>query len=283
MIDAASDDALQQRHTVLRTLRDLGMSEEDLRVRVLEVWNKADCLQTIPADPPQPARPQPCDPKPGPGSFAGCTSSVNTQLEQQELWAAVCARIQAAASRSGRSGARELAKHLAEAWQKRPGAQETTGSAGTSGAQVEDSAQRWAAGGAGRMHPAAPDSDVAEACSPPESLEAEATTGPGHDRGEPGMDSATRAVGRQAGSAWGSTRLQELMAPAALEVQEEVLETAPAGACENRAPQEQLGTSASTVPLVVSATTGLGLERLRHFIHERLALLGRPETACDGG
>lgn len=44
VIDASSPSALQQRRTVLRVLAQLGMSEHFLRTRMVEVWNKADCL-----------------------------------------------------------------------------------------------------------------------------------------------------------------------------------------------------------------------------------------------
>lgn len=44
VIDASSPSALQQRRTVLGVLVQLGMSEQCLRSRTVEVWNKADCL-----------------------------------------------------------------------------------------------------------------------------------------------------------------------------------------------------------------------------------------------
>lgn len=44
VIDASSPSALQQRRTVLGVLAQLGMSEHCLRTKMIEVWNKADCL-----------------------------------------------------------------------------------------------------------------------------------------------------------------------------------------------------------------------------------------------
>ena len=45
VIDAASPDVANQRATVYRVLRDLGVTDGQLRSRVIEVWNKADLLE----------------------------------------------------------------------------------------------------------------------------------------------------------------------------------------------------------------------------------------------
>ena len=45
VIDAAAPDVVNQRATVYRVLRELGVSDSQLRSRVVEVWNKADLLE----------------------------------------------------------------------------------------------------------------------------------------------------------------------------------------------------------------------------------------------
>ena len=45
VIDAASPDVANQRDTVYRVLRELGVTDSQLRSRVIEVWNKADLLE----------------------------------------------------------------------------------------------------------------------------------------------------------------------------------------------------------------------------------------------
>jgi hypothetical protein len=44
VLDAASPQALQQRSAVLHVLRELGVPQSVLQERVIEVWNKVDCL-----------------------------------------------------------------------------------------------------------------------------------------------------------------------------------------------------------------------------------------------
>jgi len=45
VIDGASPDVANQRATVYHVLRELGMTDAQLRSRVVEVWNKADLLE----------------------------------------------------------------------------------------------------------------------------------------------------------------------------------------------------------------------------------------------
>ena len=45
VIDGASPDVANQRDTVYHVLRELGMTDAQLRSRVIEVWNKADLLE----------------------------------------------------------------------------------------------------------------------------------------------------------------------------------------------------------------------------------------------
>ncbi len=51
VIDGASPDVANQRATVYHVLRELGMTDAQLRSRVVEVWNKADLLEEPSAPP----------------------------------------------------------------------------------------------------------------------------------------------------------------------------------------------------------------------------------------
>ncbi len=55
VIDAAAPDVANQRATVYRVLRELGVSDGQLRSRVIEVWNKADLLEASDASKPAPS------------------------------------------------------------------------------------------------------------------------------------------------------------------------------------------------------------------------------------
>ncbi|CAD7700806.1 unnamed protein product, partial [Ostreobium quekettii] len=48
VLDASIPDVLEQRESVIQILRELGLKDEDLSERVIEVWNKADNMPDIP-------------------------------------------------------------------------------------------------------------------------------------------------------------------------------------------------------------------------------------------
>lgn len=276
VIDAASDDALQQRHTVLRTLRQLGMSEEDLTSRVLEVWNKADRLNASAPTRPQPGRPHSLNPPP---TYYGTRESprdpeplTDTEPAQEALWAALCGRIKAAAMQNGRRHSQEVAEHLAEA--RRRGHRRTAHTAGRcleSGTLPDPESMDH------RHHSAE--------CSPPTGApdsQAREREGHRHDRRAEGGEPPEKAVGGPVGNGGMSIRTGELLATAVPEMQHEVVQVAPAGGLRAREPQH-VGRHRATVPLVVSAATGFGLGRLQLAIHERLTSMETPKTGRDAG
>lgn len=276
VIDAASDDALQQRHTVLHTLRQLGMSEEDLQSRVLEVWNKADCLDdSTPARLPEARRS--FNPPSTPGTRRESPGNpeplTDTEPAQEALWTALCSRIKAAAMQSGRQHSREVAEHLAKA--RRRGHRRTAHAAGKrSDLDIVPNPKTMEH----RLHPT-------EWSSLTDALHSRERPAAGHrhDRWANSSELPEKAVGTAVGNGEMCVRIEELLATAVPEMQHEVFEVEAArgpGAGEQRG---HTGGHHTTVPLVVSAATGLGLARLQIAIHDRLALTGMPDSDRDGG
>eukprot|EP00892_Ulva_mutabilis_P002419 jgi/Ulvmu1/12178/UM085_0042.1 len=289
VVDAASDDALQQRQTVRHTLRQLGMSERDLRCRVLEVWSKADRLQ-LPAATPSQAHNRPRHPSAGSADPPGNAHSAGMELTQDALWKAVCERIKASHARGKRevrAATEDLDAQPAQVFSvqrpKQAVEKDSSRPAGEDPMSMGDAGQHHAQRGKRIL--------VAQLHEPlnAHELEPESIASVDADVEIDGEHKGQGAVGVEGKRAdvdmVQQDRLAELLMPVTVEAEageEGMMPEAQAeqrdgeGASEAGAGDDESENVARVrVPVVVSAVTGMGLGRLKQAIHGRLALLKR--------
>lgn len=280
MVDAASENVLQQRQTVRHTLRQLGLSEADLHHRVIEVWNKSDCLNMTRTQPPSSHSRPNCAAAALNSAEHATTSSF--KLTPGELWRAVSNRVRVVSARHSTRDLHGLSDGLeAVLWPKVGRPEQPSGSNG--GSEQQDLQHTNSLPWVKHDLRAAPLLQ-----SPLVTAESEVDSKPRRDVGllmhaEDALQNACgeggdmrRALGH---------RLAEVLTPVAGKIQSEQqwgLCGARPEECQVKEDAEQAiddvvgGQECTRMPVVVSATTGVGLARLRHAIHERLALVKGP-------
>lgn len=265
VIDSASNDALQQRLTVLHTLRALGMSNADLRHRLLEVWNKADCLGNVSAKPLCQGYVPPH--RHSLSNSAGAHASTAQNPGQERLWAAVWARLKSTAAYSIRHQSNERLLQLTKARAKVRQQMVSKRNKDSKRVAALDLQEHVCHGGT--------EFNMGHVTDGRLSLLSNKSDHSGHlnrqDENEavhPYMTCSGAKVVQTSADAGEEAMLQALLAPTG------PIEDFPGHEADEDTmkllPEDTFQRPKQEVPVVISATTGLGLDALKKAISQRL-------------